>query len=212
MSAIAEAVRADVVNERPDWCATKWVLEPMPFLFAQADNGELWRWKASLATGLDVDAKNLLISGSAAVGVSLNPYKNFKPFGDHSDIDVAVISAYHFDVAWRALRNLGTRRFRLTPVQMTSLKAHVERHIYWGTVATDQILPILPFAAHWLTAVSQAAMVEPTEGREINVRIYRDFASLRSYLHLTFRKLRDHVLGPDEAESMPIKEDQSDVS
>src|SRR5688500_10040342 len=108
-NSILNSVRADVTNEAPDWCATKWVLEPLPFLFEVGGPSALWRWKSTLAGQLEVDPKNVLITGSAAVGVSLNPYKSFKPFDDKSDIDVAVISTYHFDVAWRTLRNLGTR-------------------------------------------------------------------------------------------------------
>ena len=51
--------------------------------------------------------------GSAAIGCSLNPVKNFKPFDSASDVDVAVISNYHFTVAWRYLRTNGTRRLEV---------------------------------------------------------------------------------------------------
>ena len=38
---------------------------------------------------------------------------------------------------------LGTKRFDLTPKQSSSLDDHVNRLIYWGTIATDKLLEIL---------------------------------------------------------------------
>jgi hypothetical protein len=202
---IISAVKADISAEPPDWCATKWVLEPVPFLFIKMGADNLWRWKAGLAARLEVDPKNILVTGSAAVGVSLNPYKSFKSFDKSSDVDIAVISTYHFDVAWRTLRNLGTRLFDLTASQKNSVHDHMQRYIYWGTIATDRLLPMMPFGNEWIRSLSEFAAVDPVSGREINARIYRDFASLRAYLHLTFRNLRDNVLAP-ATETSPLGE------
>lgn len=204
---IRAELRSDILASPPDWCATKWVFETAPFLFQNLEPIDLWRWKSQLANGLDVDPKNVLITGSAAVGVSLNPAKGMKDFGMNSDIDVAVISTHHFDLAWRALRNLGTGRFKLKSGQRHAVDDHVNRYIYWGTIATDRILPILPFAAEWLNALSHIRTVPPTEGREVNARIYRDFASLRAYLDLTFRNLRDNIFEGVTPEPERIIED-----
>ena len=58
---------------------------------------------------------------------------------------------------------------------------HQKRYIYWGCVATDRILPILPFAVTWLDVREQLAQKEPTVDRDINFRIYKDFRALRGY-------------------------------
>lgn len=200
-------LRSDILRMQPDWCATKWVFETTPFLFDNLEPAELWEWKNLLAQRLDVDSKNVLITGSAAVGVSLNPSKRMKDFDSRSDVDVAVISTYHFDLAWRALRNLGTNRFKLGTGQRSAVDAHVKNYIYWGTIATDKILPILPFATEWIGALSHIGTVPPTEGRDVKVRIYRDFASLRAYLSLTFKNLRDSILESATLEPEPVNEE-----
>lgn len=197
---IRSELRADVLKHSPDWCATKWVFEPTPFLFQGLESSVFWEWKSQLAKGLDVDSKNILVTGSAAVGVSLNPNKNMKPFNSDSDIDVGVISTYHFDLAWRSLRNLGTRFFRLGPAQKNALEQHAKNYIYWGTIATDKILSLLPFAGEWQEALSHNGKLYPTEDRDIKVRIYRDFSSLRAYTVLGFRSLRDQTSGLPESE------------
>ena len=82
-----------------------YILDATPVLFAGNRIAYL-RWRTDLATRLEVDPHNMVMTGSAAVGFSLNPHKNLRPFGEHSDIDLAVISQYHFDLAWRWLRGL----------------------------------------------------------------------------------------------------------
>lgn len=193
-NAIREAVRSDLIARSSDWCARKWLLEATPYVFTSVSSDKYWDWKDTLARGLGVDAKNVVVTGSSAVGVSLSPYKRLRSFDETSDIDVAVISTFHFDVAWRTLRNLGTRRYALTTEQAAALKEHVSRYVYWGTIATDRLLPILPFADVWMETLGKMASIEPTMDRDIKVRIYRDFASLRAYLNMGIKSLQDVLI------------------
>ncbi len=78
------------------------LLESVPAVFS--GNSRRWiEWKTRLAKMLEVDAYEIALIGSAAVGFSLNPRKRFAPFSASSDIDVAVVSSHHFDLAWRYL-------------------------------------------------------------------------------------------------------------
>lgn len=151
-------------------------------------------WKSLLAQSLEVDSACLSFVGSSALGISLNPNKGFKSFDDESDVDVGVISHYHFTVSWRYLRTQGHRRLHLDAKTISAWDEHVTRLIYWGTIATDKLLGILPFGAQWLKALSHMATVSPTVGREINLRIYADYESLRAYQELSARKARDEIL------------------
>jgi hypothetical protein len=45
------------------------------------------------------------------------------------------LSPHHFDIPWRTLKSLGTRRYSLTREQQTFITDHVGRLIYWGTAA-----------------------------------------------------------------------------
>jgi len=165
----------------PTTFASKYMFESVPHVFG--DDMDLYiAWKAQLGDLLDVDPRAITIIGSAGVGVSLSPFKGLKPFGPESDVDVAVVSAYHFELAWRFLRSMkSSERLNLSPRQRESLREHVSRLVYFGMIATDRILEILPFAQPWVAAMSEMSGVTPTAGRDVNARIYRDFEALRAY-------------------------------
>lgn len=168
------------------------VLERLPHIFN--DNWALCRqWRAELAPRLGVDPCDVVIIGSACAGVSLSPYKNFSQFDKESDVDVAVISPHHFDIAWRTLRS-----FRLANAQShrerQAIVDHQKKYIYWGCIATDRILRLMPFAKDWTIAASHMQGIAPTEGRAINFRMYRDFDSLRSYQMRGMETLRAGLL------------------
>ncbi|MBI0325476.1 hypothetical protein [Burkholderia plantarii] len=152
-------------------------------------------WKRALAESLEVDPACIVIVGSAAVGTSLNPHKNFKSFDNKSDIDVAVISSHHFNSAWRYLRMNGARRLKVDNRTRIAWDEHVSKYIYWGTIATDKLLGVLPFGLDWLKAISRAAQMSPTEGRDINLRIYADYDALRNYQINSVRTARDNLNG-----------------
>lgn len=184
----------DALERLPtDLLASIWILNRIPFPF----NGDLESyasWRHALAQDLEVDPSALLITGSAAFGVSLNPNKNYRSFDSSSDIDVAVISDYHFTEGWRTLRNLGPRLHGQPQRTKQAVADHVSRLIYWGTIATDRILPLLPYGIRWNEALNRASQRSPTEGRTINVRVYRDFDSLRAYQVNNLSQLKNAYL------------------
>src|SRR5437867_2216858 len=134
--AAPEQLRADLLELQPDFFASKWVIERIPYIFGD-DSVAFWTWKHKLARLLDVDAASLLIVGSAAVGVSLSPNKNFRKFEAASDVDVAVVSNHHFDLVWRWLRALGAERYKWPVEVQRAIDEHRRRLVYWGIMATD---------------------------------------------------------------------------
>lgn len=173
------------------------LIDTVPFVFGE-DRAAYITWKMELGRRLSVDPYAMVITGSACVGVSLNPRKQFSTFGAGSDIDVALISGFYFDQGWRALRGMGSRILSLPPRERAAVYDHVNRLIYWGTIATDKILHLLPFGTEWLPALAAMRSLPPADGREVNVRVYRDFESLRAYQLQGVRKLRESVLAPKE--------------
>jgi hypothetical protein len=180
MEEIKKIFIADLLNYPADLLASIWIIDRIPLIFDN-DIKAYANWRRILARGLGVDASALLITGSAAFGISLNPNKNYKFFDDSSDIDVAVISEYHFTEGWRTLRNIGADRHRMPPKVKQSIDDHVKRYIYWGTIATEKLLHLFPYGKQWTEALRQVSQITPTTGRTIKVRVYRDLDSLRAY-------------------------------
>lgn len=188
---ILEALKEDLKSLRAEDFVAKHIFDRVPFVFSSRD--ELIKWKTELSRGIDVDPASMIVVGSSAIGFSLNPYKNFKSFDEKSDVDVAVISHYHFQVAWRYLRSNGNRRHGLKRHQKIAWDEHVSNFIYWGVIATDKLLPLFPFASEWLPAISKAS--SPLIGdREVKVRIYSDCESLRAYQNHSVRALKNTIL------------------
>ncbi|WP_299155890.1 hypothetical protein [uncultured Christiangramia sp.] len=188
-----EQISQEIVDYHPNYISSKWILERIPFIFND-DLDQYIDWKERLGSYIGVDAKAIAITGSAAVGISLNPDKDFREFTEKSDIDVAIVSGHHFDISWHYLRNLGPKRHRLKRVEKESVKDHRERLIYWGTIATDKIIQILPFGKEWMNAIDQMRKIDPTKDRDINFRIYKDFESLREYQSDCIGKLKDIII------------------
>lgn len=184
-----------VVDRNLDELLNELLFENVPFVF---DNSwTLYRaWRLFLATEIKVDPSEIIVVGSAAVGRSLAPPKNLKPFGAHSDVDVAIISHYFFSEAWHHLRSVDLTLDSLTPAQRAAVVEHQRNYIYWGCIATDRLLSLLPFASAWLGAQSKLAARAPTVDRKINFRIYRDFRALRAYQRRGLQQLRDVLLSP----------------
>lgn len=76
--------------------ARQWLSEGIPYAFKDCpgiyESVRLW-----LALRLDVDPKEINLTGSARLGQSLAPSKIGKPFGESSDLDIFIISSSLFD-------------------------------------------------------------------------------------------------------------------
>ena len=153
---------------------TQHLFDRVPYLF-DGDRTSFLNWKVALAKAIEVDPACITFVGSCAIGISLDPSKGFKTFDSTSDEDVAIISYYHFTVAWRFLRTQGYRRTHVNVRTRTAWDEHVTRFIYWGTIATDRLLGVLPFGKQWLTALGEMSRISPTIGKDINLRIYSDY-------------------------------------
>lgn len=186
-----DSLRTEILTKRPSDIVSEYVLERIPHIFG--GDWTLYRhWRRKLGEALGVDPCNICITGSACVGVSLNPHKNLSPFRPKSDIDVAIISSYHFEIAWKTLRHLRLAD-AATPIERQALTDQ-QTYVYWGTIATDKIARFLPFGSAWTVGLSQMKIEKPTEGRELKFRIYRDYDALRAYQIRSVQAIRAALL------------------
>jgi hypothetical protein len=194
-------LRADILSALRELNSTEFVAEFLfdciPHIFSGNRAGFI-EWKGQLASGLEVDPACVTLIGSSAIGISLNPEKGFKAFGEKSDVDVAIVSNYHFSVAWRFLRTNGHRRTHVDHRTRMAWDEHAKRFVYWGTIATDRLLGILPFGTPWLKTLAEMARKAPTIGRDINLRIYADYESLRAYQLQSVVRARQELLGGEQ--------------
>jgi len=200
-----DQLRQVIVATDPAIFVSRYLLEPIPHVFF--GDISLWvEWKTKLATHLEVDPYEIVVAGSGALGFSLNPKNELSAFNDSSDIDVCVISHSHFEAAWRYLRTTKPSWLSLPKSTRNAFSAHRRNYVFEGAIATDLILPFLPFGKRWQAGLDEMAKVEPTKGREVKLRIYRDFDALRAYQIQGVIKAKTSILDSGE-ESEEIKED-----
>ena len=84
-------------------------------------------WRRLAARQLQVDPRNVLVVGSAARGFII---KSGKAFAAESDIDVAVISAVHFDSAWHYLRTVRVGTIKCTADQREHVRDYAAGYVY----------------------------------------------------------------------------------
>ncbi len=187
---------AELKAAKPSEFLEQHIYDCVPFVFGQ-DRKAYIAWRRILAGKIEVDPACILIVGSAAVGWSLNPAKNFKEFDRRSDIDVAVISAYHFTVGWRFMRSNPAKRLSLDNRTRNAWDEHVTNYIYFGAIATDKLLGILPFGAPWQAARTAMMAVPPTLERDVKFRVYTDFEALRSYQLRSLTSLQQQIVSQE---------------
>ena len=192
-------IKNDLLQLDSSVFATKWYFDTRPFVFENSEEDYLL-WRHMLSAEIDIDPSDLLITGSACLGISFNPYKNFKSFDQNSDIDICIFSEYYFTVAWRELLNQSMVGLK-SSVQ-NAIKKHRETYIYWGTIATDIILPVLSFGPKWARIIPKISIIKELEGHEIHFRIYKDRQAFRRYLLQTLSNRKTALMEDKNSERL----------
>jgi hypothetical protein len=167
----------------------KWILRETPYAFRLLA-AQFLTWRLALAQCLGVQPGTIVVVGSTAAGLSLSPYKNLRMHGPTSDLDVAVISSNHFNLAWDWFVTQKQQRLRY-PVPVNSwIEEHKQRLIFYRQIGCDRYLEYLPFGPQWVQCLEQASVRDPVNQRVVKIRIYADDQSLRSYLQLGIQELK----------------------
>jgi hypothetical protein len=165
-----------------------------PFAFRNLDFRPIARF---IATNLDTEPNGVFCAGSGAMGWSLNPKKvtgdgKLKAFDSGSDLDIAIVSAPHFETAWRDLR----RSTQPTIVPRAKLRRNISwqrDRLFDGVIVATHVLNDLSFGQEWTKALVRIGQeIDTTLGahHKANLWIYRDYWGLRNYVAAGFVSCR----------------------
>lgn len=181
-----------------DFFVTDRLLSGTPSIFNNRVTYVEWRHFAAKLLG--VDPSEIYIVGSASIGYSLNPGKEYKKFDDDSDIDVAIVSHSHFEQAWSDLVDHVDRIYsesgkRVNPQAKKKIN-YIRRLTFDKCIALDRHLPNVSFGIKWGSARKKliAEIGEPHLGKDLNFRLYRDVNSLRKYQIRSVRQAHDRII------------------
>jgi hypothetical protein len=171
-----------------DYFVTARLFDGMPAVWPKELN--YIRWRHLVAVELGVDPMAVQLVGSARLGYSINPKKNFKRFDDESDLDIAVVSPELFDKAWEELRNIiEHQRFR-------EKKNYLRKLVFDECIGLDLVLPHLSFGEQWSRSrdLFVQDLGDTFRNRSVNYRLYRNHKSLRNYQLKSVNVARDRAI------------------
>lgn len=175
---ILDELVEDCSEGNDEYVVSKWIIEKVPAIF----NGNFEQFvkvKLTIAKQLGIDSCSVVFVGSSCTGFSMNPTKNFKVFDEKSDIDIAIVSYYYFNVAWRWLRQQDATLLRGSVKK--AYTSHRNFYVFDGTIATDKILKFLPFGTVWKNVIDELKENPIFNGRDIHFRLYQDHKALVDY-------------------------------
>lgn len=185
-------------DERPSDVVGRIILDRLPYTFDSKK--QYFSWRGVLGEGLQVDARDIVIVGSAATGRSLNPRTKFGVFGKSSDVDIAIISPMRFDQAWLWFRQADPNLLGLDDFGQHLFEQHRKQYIFEGMIAANYFLSYLPFGFDWNRELQRSEKYLPPllRGRQLSVRIYRDSEALRCAQLKSFLAYQKYLRVKDE--------------
>lgn len=175
------------VSDPPRWIDQHFLRQD-PFAFA-GGAFSFHNAACTLADTLDVERNGIFCIGSGAVGLSINPSKiangHLKQFDAESDLDIAVVSSRHFELAWRELLLATQPHLKEIPAAMEENLAWQKKRLFDGAILANKLLGSLSFGTQWLGAIDNVSgRIEDSLDRGVTAEfwIYRDYWSLRNYV------------------------------
>ncbi len=118
--------------------------EGIPFAFKQ--NPIIYeQMKGWLSKQINVESKQITMTGSARIGVSLNPSKWGKAFSEHSDLDLIIVDfelfkkcVTEFQLYARDINEKLTKRIRITHLEIANIET-MEDTIDRGFIDSNKI-------------------------------------------------------------------------
>lgn len=170
---LLDAARSDAED-----AAQRYLLDrsTIPFAFDVSSHNA---FRQDAATRLSVLTDDLVVVGSARLGFSTSPFHLGRAFGTSSDIDLVVVSADLFDLAWDHIA-------MVYPCigYSSSVRAAYDKHRQTGAVRgwiyPDAFPGLVPFQPSWFDGLQRLTMTSPGR-RTVKARLYRTWRHALHY-------------------------------
>jgi len=148
-------------------------------------------FKLYMSKTLGIHVNNIAIVGSAKMGFSLSPDKDYRDFTDASDIDLVLVSDGVYRASWMASIELHSKNYLPT-------YAPVAKNIFKGFVSLKELDIRADFFDSWSRKVEPLKKdIQTVFGiyNDINYRIYDSWESVERYHIAGLNTLKDKLQG-----------------
>jgi hypothetical protein len=141
------------------------------------DGDRYFELQDKVSSHFDVHPSEVVVVGSAHFGFSIAPQKRYRDFGDSSDIDVAIVSAYLFDKVWAEAYGFW-RQNKWWP----EIKSFQE-YLFRGWMRPDKLPPNdrFEFGSAWWRFFNELTAVGTFGPYKIRAGLYRSWPFLEKY-------------------------------
>jgi hypothetical protein len=101
--------------------------------------------KSKVANFFKIHPSEVLIVGSAKLGFSIARNKRYQPFGDQSDIDVAIISEVLFNNIWQLVFDFWEDMENTDSIVYWAKENHFKEFLFRGWIRPDKLPPASKF-------------------------------------------------------------------
>lgn len=134
--------------------------------------------KQRVATQMNIDvSRDVFMVGSGKLGFSIAPHKRYQPFGDRSDIDLAIVNHDLYQRVWHevhAYKESGAH----WPDQ-----AAFEKYLSWGWIRPDKLprSASFPFSNEWRDFFRSLQTQRVAGPYKVAAALYHDFPFFIKY-------------------------------
>ncbi len=128
--------RSDLPHLPANQIVRKYVTSGDSFIL---NEDQFFSLRQEIADQFSIHPDEVYLVGSAKLGFSIAPRKRYRPFGDTSDLDVAVVSATLFDDIWQDVF-----QYR-TAVGYWPAEAEFKDYLFRGWIRPDKLPPARSF-------------------------------------------------------------------
>jgi hypothetical protein len=175
-----ERIRAST----PPVLAGEYLLAPTAHVFESPESYSTFRGKVSALFGA---TETIAVVGSGNWKFSLNPEKSFRKFGQHSDIDVAVISRDLFNGFWEEMRFQHRAHFYQLPFDYRERLRRNSENVYAGFISPNWIPNRNPRTAYEYKRNLDSLSDRHVQFLKVKMMFFKNFDEATDYYARGFR-------------------------
>ena len=133
--------------------------------------------RKTISDKYNVHPNEVIVVGSAKLGFSIAPEKRYQPFGDASDLDIAIVSPTLFESVWRDVH-----RYFLQGGYWEGRTEFI-KYLFRGWIRPDRLPPDhhFPFARNWWEFFNLLSASRRYSYTRIRGAIYQSWYFLETY-------------------------------
>lgn len=145
--------------------------------------------KYEIARRFTLHPSQVVMVGSGKLGFSIKPTKRYTPFGDESDLDIAIISETLFNELWSSVFDY----WRNNAAHFWATETQFKEYLFRGWIRPD-FLPLSTKRSYqWFEFFRQLTLTGKFGPYKINAGVYKSWWYLERYQQTAVAKCRHPV-------------------